>query len=183
MNETKIVNLFGGPGCGKSTMAAGVFSEIKCMGINAELVTEFAKQLVWEQRFDALSNQLYVFGKQLNRIDRLIGKVDVIVTDSPILLSLIYKPIGISAHFDSLVIETFSKNQNLNYFLTRLNPYDPRGRMQTAEEARLVDEVVNCTLERNSIPYSSIPGNRDGVKLVVNDVLDALPKLERKFNE
>ena len=43
-----IINLFGAPGAGKSTGAAYVFSQLKAAGVNAELVTEFAKDKVWE---------------------------------------------------------------------------------------------------------------------------------------
>ena len=45
------VNLFGGPGIGKSTTAAGVFNLLKLHGIETELITEFAKDLVWEERY------------------------------------------------------------------------------------------------------------------------------------
>ena len=38
-----IVNLFGVPGAGKSTGAAYIFSRLKMLGVNAELVTEFPK--------------------------------------------------------------------------------------------------------------------------------------------
>lgn len=38
-----VINLFGQPGAGKSTGAAYIFSQLKLRGINAELVTEFAK--------------------------------------------------------------------------------------------------------------------------------------------
>lgn len=43
-----VVNLFGVPGAWKSTGAAHVFSQLKMKGINAELITEFAKDKVWE---------------------------------------------------------------------------------------------------------------------------------------
>lgn len=38
-----VINLFGQPGAGKSTGAAYIFSQLKLRGINAELVTKFAK--------------------------------------------------------------------------------------------------------------------------------------------
>ena len=38
-----VINLFGGPGCGKSTGAAYVFSKLKMLGVNAELTSEYAK--------------------------------------------------------------------------------------------------------------------------------------------
>lgn len=72
----KIINLFGGPGVGKSTLAATTFAHMKQEGYSVELVTEYAKQLTWEGRTNALSNQIYVFAKQLHNIFRLKGQVD-----------------------------------------------------------------------------------------------------------
>ena len=71
-----IVNLYGAPGAGKSTGAAYVFSQLKMHGINAELVTEFAKDKVWEESKAVFQNQAYIFGKQYFRISRVQGKVD-----------------------------------------------------------------------------------------------------------
>ena len=48
MKKPIVVNLFGSPGAGKSTGAADVFSRLKKLGINAELVAEFAKDKTWE---------------------------------------------------------------------------------------------------------------------------------------
>lgn len=63
-----VVNLFGAPGAGKSTGAAYIFSKLKMAGINAELVTEFAKDKVWEESKAVFENQAYIFGKQQPRI-------------------------------------------------------------------------------------------------------------------
>ena len=59
-----VVNLFGALGAGKSTGAARIFSNLKMAGINAELVTEFAKDKVWEENKAVFNDQLYIFGKQ-----------------------------------------------------------------------------------------------------------------------
>ena len=59
-----LINLFGGPGAGKSTGAAYIFSQLKMAGVNAELVTEFAKDKVWEGNKEVFKNQAYIFGKQ-----------------------------------------------------------------------------------------------------------------------
>lgn len=58
-----LVNLYGAPGSGKSTGAAYIFSKLKMAGIDAELVTEFAKDKVWEESKAPFDNQAYMFGK------------------------------------------------------------------------------------------------------------------------
>ena len=57
-----VINLFGVPGSGKSTGAAYIFSRLKMAGINAELITEFAKDKVWEGNDTIFEpdNQLYL---------------------------------------------------------------------------------------------------------------------------
>ena len=49
MKKPIVVNLAGAPGAGKSTGAAKIFSDLKMLGINCELVGEFAKDKTWEQ--------------------------------------------------------------------------------------------------------------------------------------
>lgn len=90
MKKTLVINFFGAPGAGKSTGAAYVFSLLKARGVNAELISEFAKQKVWEGNDTALGNQLYVFGKQQYAMARCRDQVDVIVTDAPLMNSVYY---------------------------------------------------------------------------------------------
>ena len=85
-----LINLYGAPGTGKSTGAAYIYSKLKLAEINCELVTEFAKDMVWDENKKAIYNQAYVFGNQYYRISRLENEVDVVITDSPTLLSIIY---------------------------------------------------------------------------------------------
>lgn len=41
-----VINLFAGPGSGKSTTCAGVFNKLKLAGINCEMALEYAKDKV-----------------------------------------------------------------------------------------------------------------------------------------
>ena len=49
--------VFGGPGCGKSTLMARIFAELKTRGYDCEMVTEFAKDLVWEKRDETFKDE------------------------------------------------------------------------------------------------------------------------------
>jgi len=168
-----IINLYGGPGLGKSTTAAGVFSLLKLHGVNAELVTEFAKDLTWEERHKTLTNQYYIWGKQYHKMWRLRDEVDVIVTDSPLLLSLLYGKT--CASFHETVIKTFNDTfNNMNYVLKRVKDYNPKGRNQTEQDARCIDAQVEQMLLREQIPYKTMPGSHYGINGIMIDVLKKL---------
>ena len=105
-----VVNMFAGPGKGKSVMSAEVFALLKKRGINCELIQEYAKSRVWEESFRTLDDQVYVFGKQSHRQWQCDGKVEVIVTDSPLLLSIIYDESKTELLAD-LVMHVFDQNE------------------------------------------------------------------------
>lgn len=140
---TLIVNLYAGPGAGKSTNAAGLFHRLKQAGVNAELVTEVAKDVVWEGAEVRLACQPWLFGEQLLRIERLMGKVEVIVTDSPLMLQPYYgwkyAP-QYGPHFYNACVGIARDNFNtLDIFIERTKPYNPAGRIGDEASARQAD--------------------------------------------
>ena len=175
MVKPLVVNLFGPPGSGKSTGAALVFSSLKQQGVNAELVTEFAKDKTWEHNSTALSCQEYVFGKQSYRMARCRDDVDVIVTDSPLPLSIIYnKNPALDKYFERTVINVFETYWNMNYFVTRVKPYNPKGRNQTEEQSYALINTIKDLLHAYDIPIKDINGDEQGYDFIVKDVLEAL---------
>ena len=136
--KTTVINLIGSPGTGKSTIAAELFARMKWLGFDVELVSEYAKELVWEQRHETFKNELYLFAKQHHRLFRLKGKVKFIITDRPLILSLFYngKYGDGSENFKNLVLEEVNKFDNINIFLHRTKPYVAKGRNQTEEESK-----------------------------------------------
>ena len=170
---TKVINLYGGPSTGKSTMASHIFAELKWRGINVELVNEFAKGKVWENSLNVLKNQMYIFGKQAHHLWRVAPHVDVIVTDSPILTSIVYSSDD-SHLFKTLVKQEYDLYDNIDYFLVRKKPYSPVGRLQTEDDARAIDGVTKKILDALNIKYTIKDGVRDSVFEIVEEVVQYL---------
>ena len=162
--------MFAGPGAGKSTTAASVFSLLKLHGVNAELVTEFAKDLTWENRQFTLGNQSYIMAKQYHRMWRLRDQVDVMVTDSPLLFSLIYGENSPECVRDS-IMHYFNEFNNVNYYLKRVKKYNTAGRSQTEDEARMLDSLIRKVLFRCDIKYQMVTGNYRGANTIARDIL------------
>ena len=172
-----VINLFAGPGVGKSTTAARVFAELKLHGINCEMALEFAKDKVWEESFRTMDDQIYIFGKQFHRIWRLKDKVDVIICDSPLPNSIVYDKDNSKA-FHELIMEQFNKFQNLNFYLKRSAAYQAEGRLQSEEEAKKVDEIVRNVLIDYKIPFVTLDIDNTA-KSVVDIVMDELNKQKK----
>lgn len=180
--KTLVVNLYGAPGAGKSTGAAYIFYKLKQAGINCELVTEFAKDKVWEGAKAVFEDSCYIFGKQHFRMHRLMGKVDVVITDSPLLVSAFYSPDEFREELSSLAKKSFDKFQ-VSYFINRVKEYNPKGRFQTEEESNQVADEMWKFLRSNDVDLLNGVGNEVGYNTIVDDILGRLgrakPTLEQ----
>ena len=156
---TTVVNIFGGPGVGKSTTAAGLFHNLKCKQFEVELVTEYAKDMVWEKRHTIMDDQLYIFAKQYRRISRLIGQVDFIITDSPLLLSCAYIRDGYYQNLKPLVFEIFTNFTNLNFVIQRspVAGFNQNGRVQDLTQSMELDATIIQLLNETNSVYQFIP--------------------------
>jgi hypothetical protein len=90
---TLLVNLWAGPGAGKSTLAAETFAALKRDQVPCELVQEWVKTWAWEQRPIGTFDDVTITANQLHKESILYGKVQAIVTDSPIGLGAVYEQI------------------------------------------------------------------------------------------
>lgn len=174
-----LINLFGVPGAGKSTMALSIASILSRQGKRVELVQEFAKEKVLEGSLGVLADQHYVFAKQLRKLVRVANSdhnVDYIVTDSPVALSLLYGA-ACSEAFTTIVREAHNSFNSVNILINRHHPYDPYGRLQSEEESiameepmrRLVDAVTGGKFL--SVPSTWQPSN------VVKQILASLGEI------
>lgn len=154
----QLVNYFAGPGAGKSTAAAELFAHLKRENVSCELVTEFIKEVVWDRAWDVMDDQIFVFAQQLHRIIRLIGQVDVVITDSPLLLTLVYDE-GRSEELAQLVRAQHKLFDNVNIFLDRTKPFHQFGRTADEEAARDLDSKIYAMLLREGEEFVDILGD------------------------
>ena len=173
--NTLIVNFFAGPqpGAGKSSTAAGLFNKLKAKHHNVEYVQEFAKKLTWEQNYETLKHQFYVSGTQCFMQDMLLNQVDAIITDSPIIIGLMYynQPNEkIRSAFENFLVETFKDQNNINFFINRVKKYNPKGRNQSEQEAKEIDILLKEFLKKYDIPLMQVNGDDEGLETIVHYV-------------
>lgn len=176
----KIINFFGGPGVGKSTIAAELFVTLKKKQLEVELVTEYAKDLVYEERYNVLEDQIYILAKQNRRLLRLLHTgIDFVITDSPILMGVEYyrQNGGTSSNFISLAKEVFDSYDNLNFLLRRNSEleYKGVGRLQkSVEEAREIDTEIHDLLKEFKIPYRWCVVNKHDQDELIQKVVEVV---------
>jgi len=153
------INLYGGPGTGKSTIAAGLFYNMKIRDYKVEYIQEFAKELVFSEDHTRLKDQLLVLAEQHHRMFRLLGKVDYIIHDSPLNMGQVYLdddiiPVDKFKDFSDSLFEMYD---NVNIFLQRdESNYQEYGRNENLEEAIEKDKEIREILDSREIPYISI---------------------------
>lgn len=171
MNKQIVINFLGEPSCGKSTAATYVFSRLKMLGISCEYVSEFAKDKVYEENETVVRHQEYVFGKQSFKIDRVAGKVDVIITDSPLILSALYNnDDSLGEHFNDVVVHKFNTYENYNYLLTRCHKYEDNGRFQNEEQSKQLRSNLKFLLNKYNIIFSEINSNIENYNIIVKEI-------------
>lgn len=157
----KVVNLFAGPGVGKSTTSAVLYGMLSMAGYRAEYVPEFAKFLTWQKHEAALRDQLYLFAKQDHRLEVLRkAPLDFVIMDGPLPNSILYlKDRAYFSSFEPLVMEVFFSYDNVNFFLERNDSaeYQQQGRNESEQEAiELCDRTLEL-LKKHRVPHEKVP--------------------------
>lgn len=169
--NTIVINFFGEPSAGKSTAAMDVTAKLKRMGINAEYVTEFAKDKVYENNQEVFKHQQYLFGKQSFRMGRVKNKVQVMVCDSPLLLNIIYNEDEIlGENFNQTVLNVFNSYNNKNYLLVRNHTYENEGRLHNEKEARIVRKKIMNKLDKLNIEYEITSSSEKNCERIANEI-------------
>jgi hypothetical protein len=172
-----VICLYGGPGTGKSTTAAHIFALLKQAGVNAELVCEYVKEWAWEGRHMLDGDQYYFLVKQSRRERIRFKDVDVMVTDSPVWLSAVYEqehedPPYIAQLLIGKHVGIAKKHgvEHKHVFLNRVKGFNPKGRFQTEDEARGLDDKIKKYLGDQGMPFIEVVADKDAADKVIKEL-------------
>lgn len=186
MKKTLVINFAGGPGVGKSYMALRVASNLKERQVSCEYVPEFAKDLVYEERKEELNDQLYILAMQNHMLKRVKDKVNVIITDCPIFLSMYYNEANGSFYnseiLNQLILDAYNSFDNIVYLVKRNHPYVKEGRYQTEEESIIACEKIKQVLDKNNIKYESVVSSRENADKITDFIVEIVKLYENNEN-
>lgn len=160
--NTIVINAFAGPGAGKTTSCLEIAEKLKKQGFVTEYVQEYAKELVYDNHLTMLDghyeHQFAILNEQMKRINRLYGKVDFIVTDSPILLNNTYlnedKNTKVYSAYTDCVNKLYGLYNNFNYFVERdTSAFEKEGRIHNLEQSIAIDNELKNMLHNNQIDF------------------------------
>jgi hypothetical protein len=150
-----VINLFGGPGSGKTKTCSALHNVLKDGESVIEQSLEHAKELMYDNRYDqgrrpSLYEEVWFFGEQCHRLTRYLGRVDVVVTDKPLLMNAWYAS-KTNPALGAAILEAYrcverqlaaDGHKTINLYLERVAPYQKEGRYQSESEARALDPEI-----------------------------------------
>lgn len=178
MRKTLVINTMGEPSAGKSASAHGLMYKLRCNNVLAEYVPEFAKWLTW-RKDESIACQQYILGVMLRDLEMLNGKVDVIVTDGPLLLAAYYNIRYANGKYDTkaftdLAISAYKSFNNLTLFLERKHPFEQAGRNQSEEEGPKIRRELRMLCLEYGIEYVDMVTNDANLNIVVDNYLKGM---------
>jgi len=165
--QTKIINFYGGPGVGKTTAAAYVFSQLKMHNKSVELVTEYAKELTWlKNRNSQQDYEIAIY--QLNRIESAMDEHDYVVTDAPILLQLAYVK-DLHPGFEQFIADKHKEMDTLDIVIDRTHAYTMESRFHDEKQAKKKDDEIYGLLRKHgNTPIHITPSSTELQNIVSN---------------
>jgi hypothetical protein len=177
---TSVINLIGGSGVGKSTVAAEIYVKLKREVRNVELVREVAKDWAWEGKKIGLFDQVAIIGEQLRKEAVMFNKVDIVVTDSPVVLGGFYLEHNHGQTFMNKPIKEYYEIsigngiQFYNFVLKRTTKFNPDGRYENEKEALLVDKHLMEYMGALGYPYIEVDCCIDGSADFITSILGGI---------
>ena len=179
--KTTIINILGGAGVGKSTLASLLYVKMKISQNlkNVEIVGEFAKSLVYQKKLDKLKDQLYVTKRQIKLLKPYLNNVPIIVTDSPLILGKFYSNKTQKQKVKKLIKKTLKNVNEINIFIERNQDIDFEtfGRIHSLEQSIKIDKKMKKMLQsKNYFVYK----HGDNIDNLISKIEQSITTGEQK---
>lgn len=180
---TKVINIVGGPGCGKSLFKSTIVLNLLVRHHTVETVPDFAKILVWQQDFESLKNQYAIAQRQFEMLNVLDGQVEFIVTEGSLPQLLFYNEYYEDNVCDvgktrTQILDWYHQHNNINVMVRRGDEarYTQAGRLQNEEAAQEVDRGLRDTLTREGIKYTLLEPDVKAIHAFAATLIDTPAK-------
>lgn len=166
---TRVINIIGGPGCGKSLFTAAIILYLNLHQQSVELIPDFAKSVVWQKDYEALKNQYFIAQQQYRMLALLDGQVQFLVNECSLPQLMFY-----NEHYAENICDVGKTREHIRAWYRQFNnvnvlvdrsgqAYVHTGRFQDEEQAREVDHGLHGILHREGLPFTLL-------KPVVTDI-------------
>jgi nicotinamide riboside kinase len=160
--KLKIIEMVAGPGAGKSATSYFLAGHMKARGYKVEYVPEFAKSMIWDSRNQSngmiFTEQDFMLAMQNNMFRRLLDHdIEYVVTDTSLLLGLIYTSSWYPKSFEPFLMEVYNSYKNITFFVDRGDiPYIEDGRNEDEKQAIQKDRDALTLLKDQNIPFYTV---------------------------
>ncbi len=180
---THYINFLGAPGAGKSLMCALTYVELKKKHMSVEIVSEYAKQLVYMKDYEMLNNQWIVSYNQYKMLKSMENVVDFVCCDSPLLLGLFYNEYhsqnvcDVSKTKEMILskITELEKDNNSSYIFIERNtnlPFEKHGRIHGEQEANIIEVKMKEMFDTLGVKYMSVKSDVNNIDDITNHIND-----------
>ena len=164
---TQVINVIGGPGCDKSLITSAIILFLKLRNKTVEEIPDFAKSLVWQQNFQVMKNQYFIAQRQFEMLSLFDGQVQYLISECSLPQMLYYNENYLDNICDigktrTQILDWYGQFNNVNILVERGDrTYVRTGRFQDEEGARKIDRDMRELLEREELPFTSLPAELD----------------------
>ncbi len=151
------IAIIGSPGSGKTTLSAGLFYNLKCIGEHVEIVPELIKYKVYKninfelEGFDILNTLEQKEFEEIFETDNAKKQIDHIICEAPLCNGYFYSSFyDKSLEFPILkkIAESKINTYDIMLFVERIpeSEYVTFGRKESFEQAKKLEEHINQKL-------------------------------------
>ena len=158
------VNFWGNPGVGKSGLAGELYGRLSKAGVSVDLVKEYARELQYREALSRRlegwfeTEQLVISAEQYRREVECEDRVQVIVSESPVLQGVVFAPLHYRSELTSILRQLTAGWDSLDVLLNRnvRSDYNSMGRIQSSEESLALRPEIVSILENERPNYVSL---------------------------